>query len=558
MDRGKTTLYAVFGLACTFAGIWTGDFLVAETLDRPDAVFFMRIVSLVVYLAAFAATAAWALLGRRANERKAGKARPLAAACVATAFALHAAGIGGIAGGASGSVAAACVVASKLIGVPVTVLLAAGFSRIEPSKVAKGSLLAMAAAFAANNAVRAATQTGIVDVGAAFALSIVLAGCGGFCAIACAGIRGESADAHGTPVEAQDKLRGAQKAAASVSLSTSRRTAVVMAIAIAATAAMLGFLRDDAGAFQAAESLPAITAALLLVCLACLPRIVVVDFTGLLVAGLCCVVAAFLVGPLISPFAPDVPALLAGLGTVFLETAAWTLVVRFAVRGRRPIAAAMLARLFAVAGHLGGALLSRGMFAATHADIGSLHAGELALSFVYFLFALALIRFPLDEGLRDRGEAARSTAPDTARETDHGDASAAASAYAPAASKERDARKADLPPHAGEDGARPSQKRAVQAHGDASAAAPRAESGAAPDAPSLAERAAMRFGLTARETDVFDRLACGRDIAFIESDLCISRNTAKMHIRHVYQKTGVHSKQELIDLAQSLAHGRNI
>ena len=314
-----------------------------------------------------------------------------------------------------------------------------------------------------------------------------------------------------------------------------------MAVAIAATAAMLGFLRDDAGSFQAAESLPAITAALLLVCLACLPRIVVVDFTGLLVAGLCCVVAAFLVGPLISPFAPDVPALLAGLGTVFLETAAWTLVVRFAARG-----------------HLGGALLSRGMFAATHADIGSLHAGELALSFVYFLFALALIRFPLDEGLRDRGEAARSTAPDTARETDHGDASAAASAYAPAASKERDARKADLPPHAGEDGVRPAQERDPQAHRSASAAPSLIEGGAAADGPSLAERAAIRFGLTARETDVFDRLACGRDIAFIESDLCISRNTAKMHIRHVYQKTGVHSKQELIDLAQSLAHGRNV
>lgn len=119
-------------------------------------------------------------------------------------------------------------------------------------------------------------------------------------------------------------------------------------------------------------------------------------------------------------------------------------------------------------------------------------------------------------------------------------------------------RKADLPPHAGEDGARPSQKRAVQAHRDASAAPSLIEGGAAADDPSLAERAAMRFGLTARETDVFDRLARGRDIAFIESDLCISRNTAKMHIRHVYQKTGVHSKQELIDLAQSMAHGRSV
>ncbi|MCR5582478.1 MAG: LuxR family transcriptional regulator, partial [Eggerthellaceae bacterium] len=30
----------------------------------------------------------------------------------------------------------------------------------------------------------------------------------------------------------------------------------------------------------------------------------------------------------------------------------------------------------------------------------------------------------------------------------------------------------------------------------------------------------------------------------------ISRNTAKSHIKHVYSKLGVHSHQELIDLAE--------
>ncbi|MEE0310311.1 MAG: helix-turn-helix transcriptional regulator [Slackia isoflavoniconvertens] len=57
--------------------------------------------------------------------------------------------------------------------------------------------------------------------------------------------------------------------------------------------------------------------------------------------------------------------------------------------------------------------------------------------------------------------------------------------------------------------------------------------------------------LTPREIEVFRLLSLGRDIATIENDLCISRNTAKMHIRHVYQKLEVHSKQELIDLVRA-------
>ena len=57
--------------------------------------------------------------------------------------------------------------------------------------------------------------------------------------------------------------------------------------------------------------------------------------------------------------------------------------------------------------------------------------------------------------------------------------------------------------------------------------------------------------LTPREIEVFRLLSLGRDISTIENNLCISRNTAKMHIRHVYQKLEVHSKQELIDLVRT-------
>ena len=59
---------------------------------------------------------------------------------------------------------------------------------------------------------------------------------------------------------------------------------------------------------------------------------------------------------------------------------------------------------------------------------------------------------------------------------------------------------------------------------------------------------AERYGLSPRERDVFDLLVRGRSIDYIAQNLTISFNTAKSHIRHIYVKTDVHSRQELIDL----------
>jgi DNA-binding CsgD family transcriptional regulator len=53
---------------------------------------------------------------------------------------------------------------------------------------------------------------------------------------------------------------------------------------------------------------------------------------------------------------------------------------------------------------------------------------------------------------------------------------------------------------------------------------------------------------TPRELEVLLLLGQGRSIANISSSLFVSENTAKSHIRSIYRKLGVHSKQELIDL----------
>ena len=59
---------------------------------------------------------------------------------------------------------------------------------------------------------------------------------------------------------------------------------------------------------------------------------------------------------------------------------------------------------------------------------------------------------------------------------------------------------------------------------------------------------AVSHGLTERETDVFGLLARGNNTLRIQEELSITKNTLKYHTRHIYEKLGVHSQQELIDL----------
>lgn len=51
--------------------------------------------------------------------------------------------------------------------------------------------------------------------------------------------------------------------------------------------------------------------------------------------------------------------------------------------------------------------------------------------------------------------------------------------------------------------------------------------------------------LTARECEILNYLIMGWSIPRIEEELSISNSTAKTHVRHIYTKTGVHSRDEL-------------
>ena len=59
---------------------------------------------------------------------------------------------------------------------------------------------------------------------------------------------------------------------------------------------------------------------------------------------------------------------------------------------------------------------------------------------------------------------------------------------------------------------------------------------------------AEEFGLTPREADVFFLLAKHLEVKAIADELCVSFNTARTHVRHIYAKLEVHNRRELDEL----------
>lgn len=55
-------------------------------------------------------------------------------------------------------------------------------------------------------------------------------------------------------------------------------------------------------------------------------------------------------------------------------------------------------------------------------------------------------------------------------------------------------------------------------------------------------------GLSPREREVFEMLATGLTSKRISEKLFVSESTAKSHCYRIYQKMGVHSQQELLDV----------
>ena len=60
-----------------------------------------------------------------------------------------------------------------------------------------------------------------------------------------------------------------------------------------------------------------------------------------------------------------------------------------------------------------------------------------------------------------------------------------------------------------------------------------------------------RYGLSEREGEIMIMFAKGRNLAYIQDKLFISKSTVSTHRQHIYKKLGIHSQQELLDLVQA-------
>lgn len=59
---------------------------------------------------------------------------------------------------------------------------------------------------------------------------------------------------------------------------------------------------------------------------------------------------------------------------------------------------------------------------------------------------------------------------------------------------------------------------------------------------------AEEHGLTAREAEVMLEFSQGNSLKKVAETMYISTSTAQTHVKSLYRKMGIHSKQELIDL----------
>ncbi len=66
------------------------------------------------------------------------------------------------------------------------------------------------------------------------------------------------------------------------------------------------------------------------------------------------------------------------------------------------------------------------------------------------------------------------------------------------------------------------------------------------------QEVAAAFELSPKETEVMILFAKGRSATRIQEELFISKGTVSTHLRHIYQKMDVHSKQEMLDLIEGV------
>ncbi|MEC4272020.1 LuxR C-terminal-related transcriptional regulator [Adlercreutzia sp. R25] len=520
-DAAYAPLPAACCLILMFLGAWTCDYAMLALAPLPEGYLSIRLLSLTAYLLAFLVACAALRGSERADTHRSRVLRALIVALALGAACLVAGSAGLVVCSSSGKgPLMAFVFLVKCVGPPLTIATLLLFAAMPPVRAGKTAALGMAGAFFIEYLMRAVMEGAAVPGAAALALGVICQA--GGCIIAVILVRRMQAE---LAMGNEGALQNASTAAAAtahqqddesqtfpVALWSRRGELAKALLCIAATGLMLGYLRTGA---SPGNSIGSAAALIVLVAVAaavrCLP---VLGTRSLFEAAVVCVCAAFLLGPVIDLAAPGASSVLADVGTILFEILIWLISLDIVRTRHRQLRAAAGARLVAVFGHLAGALVAAGAAAATASHPQAFQAASLAIVFVYVVILLVFSRgsSPASEAAEDANNAAE----------DNG------SVGGPSAT----------------DGTAPAGAHA------AAALAVEADYWEVP-----CRTIAESFSLTPRETEVLEQLAQGRDLAFMEEKFVLSRNTVKMHVRNIYAKLGVHSKQEVIDLVDQTRRG---
>ncbi len=583
------------GLFLLFAGIWTGDSALIGLAQPSGGYLPIRVFSLAAYAALFIALSggkavrspgrpprpsrahrpsqllrllrpSW--LARSSRAQASPSAHPTRfkrwAALGCGLFALGAVGVLALRGQDAGALVLVPLAFAKCVGPLLSIPLLASFSTLPRRTATSVSTISLACAFAVEPIARTAVAATEWGPEALLAAGAVLLGAAGWaCSRAAAqavppttqadprAITGDAVTRF-LPIEDAIPSRRAEQGDVAAARADDpatrgrgegRQTAPHVRrrvfrhapsdglltrsslVGIAGTVMLLGFMRTEGFPGAGIGAAPALI--VLVAGLFATGRLPALEAHELFRAAVVCTAAGFLLDPVLSPVAPDAEQLLAGVGATLFEIVVWTTSAIIVGSCGNRLRAAAATRLAAVSGHLLGALVA---MAATAVGDAIPQAEEAASLFLVFAYVVGLLYLSGDKTLRSvlsaqerpREDAGRRAGATSAATTDSASAGASDLASAPA----------------------PTPADSAPAHNLAPADLLYWKRPCA--------LVAEACGLTPRETEVLEQLAQGRDLAFMEERFTISRNTIKMHTKRVYAKLGVHSKQELIDLVDSV------
>ncbi len=229
----------------------------------------------------------------------------------------------------------------------------------------------------------------------------------------------------------------------------------------------------------------------------------------------------------------DAAQLVSVVSLVGVNIVSWTLLSQYAhAGGVLGVSAALVFAAGHVCEHLGEGL---GVLTAVCGALGD--AGLMVLTVALLLVAAVFLFSVPSEGDRPARGARAGDPAATPRDP----AALGADAPSGAAGGPSGAASSDAP----------AAEAAPGAAGDTVAGDPSRRAQSVLTSPALARRLeelADRYRLSARERDVFELWATGHDVKYVQEKLGLSASTVKTHIRHIYAKTDLHSRAEVMAL----------